>query len=168
MCNGEISRALEQTGDYSGETRDRNWWQKTGCFRLKRERWNVWHEYDRCVEILVETQRKMTETRSQNFTAIYRPFAVEFVKVCRYETFWLRIFARRTFLLFRCYSILVKLCVLVVEFARNWVQKPWWHGLKQQYAQRHHPWAVAQLLTLPKKNRTQRIYNSATPYGQAE
>ena len=29
-------------------------------------------------------QRKMTETRSQNFTAIYRSFAVEFVNVCRY------------------------------------------------------------------------------------
>ena len=32
------------------------------------------------------------------------PFAVEFVKVCRYKTFWIRIFARRIILLFRCYS----------------------------------------------------------------
>ena len=43
------------------------------------------------------------------------PFAEEFVKVCRYKTFWIRISARRTFLLFRCYSIHVKLCVLKVE-----------------------------------------------------
>ena len=34
---------------------------------------SVEHEYDRCVKIQVEAQRKMTETRSQNFTAIYRP-----------------------------------------------------------------------------------------------
>ena len=59
----------------------------------------------------------MTETRSQNFTAIYRSVAVEFVKVCRYKTFWIRIFARRTFLLFRCYSIHVKVRVLVAESA---------------------------------------------------
>ena len=30
------------------------------------------HEFDRCVDIEVETQWKMTRTRSQNFTAIYR------------------------------------------------------------------------------------------------
>ena len=47
------------------------------------------------------------------------------VKVCRYKTFLMRIFARRTFLLFRCYSIHVELCILVVEFARNLVQKQW-------------------------------------------
>ena len=56
---------------------------------------------------------------------------VEFVKVCRYKTFWIRIFARRTFLLFRCYSIHVKLCVLVVELSSN--------GFRQQYVQQYHP-----------------------------
>ena len=47
------------------------------------------------------------------------PLVVEFVKVCRYKTFWTRMFARRTFLLFRCYRIHVKLCVWGIEFARN-------------------------------------------------
>ena len=46
------------------------------------------------------------------FTAHGDSFAVEFVKICRYKTFWMRIFKRTTFLLFRCYSIHVKLCVL--------------------------------------------------------
>ena len=41
----------------------------------------------------METQRKMSG-------AIYLSLlAVEFVKVCRYKTFWIRIFGRRTFLL---------------------------------------------------------------------
>ena len=48
---------------------------------------SVEHEYDRYLGISVETQRKMTEIRSQNLTAIYRSFDVEFVKVCRYKTF---------------------------------------------------------------------------------
>ena len=38
-----------------------------------------------------------------------------------YETFWMRIFERTTFLLLRCRSIHVKLCVLVTYSARNWV-----------------------------------------------
>ena len=59
---------------------------------------------DRCVKIEVETAEN---------EGIYRSFAVEFVKVCRYKTFWIRIFARRAFLLFICYSIRSKLCVLV-------------------------------------------------------
>ena len=45
--------------------------------------------------------------------AIYRSFGVEFIKICRYKTFWMRIFAPRAFLLFRCCSIHVKMCVLV-------------------------------------------------------
>ena len=59
----------------------------------------------------------MTETLSQNFFAIYRSFAVEFVKVCRYKTFWIAIFARRTFFRFRYYSIRVKVHVLLTYFA---------------------------------------------------
>ena len=37
-------------------------------------------------------------------------------------------------------------------------------------AQRYHPWVVAQLVTpeKPQKIWARRIYNSATPYGQAE
>ena len=51
--------------------------------------------------------------------AIQRSFAVEFIKICRYKTFWMRIFAPRTFLLFRCCSIHVKMCVLVRYSARK-------------------------------------------------
>ena len=56
--------------------------------------------------------KNWSENTAEN-DGIYRSFAVEFVKVCRYKTFWIRIFARRAFLLFRCYSIHSKLCVLV-------------------------------------------------------
>ena len=42
-------------------------------------------------------------------------FAVEFFKICRYKTFWMRIFKRTTFLLFRCCTIHVKLCVLATH-----------------------------------------------------
>ena len=44
--------------------------------------------------------------------------------ICRYKTFWVRIFARTTLLLICC-SIHVKLCVLATYSARNWVQKSW-------------------------------------------
>ena len=33
------------------------------------------------------------------------------VKICRFKTFWVRIFARGTLLLFRCFDIHVKMCV---------------------------------------------------------
>ena len=61
----------------------------------------------------VETQPKMTEHAlkiSPRFIAPRQSFAVEFVAI---KTVWIRVFARRTFLLFRCCSIHVKLCVLV-------------------------------------------------------
>ena len=51
--------------------------------------------------------------------AFRRAFAVEFIKICRYKTFWVRIFAPRTFLLFGCPSIHVKMCVLVRYSARK-------------------------------------------------
>ena len=50
---------------------------------------------------------------------IHRSFAVEFIKICRYKTFWMRIFAPRTFLLFSCCSIHVKMCVMVRYSARK-------------------------------------------------
>ena len=56
------------------------------------------------------------ETRSQNFTAIYHPFAVAFVKVSRNKTFWIRIFARRTFF-----------CLDVIVYRLNCVF--WWLNL---------------------------------------
>ena len=100
---------------------------------------------------------------SPRFTVPGESFAVEFV---RHKTFWMRIFARTTFLLLKCCSIHVKLCVLATYSARNWVQKSW---LRQQCTAVS-PLAVAQLVTPKKtqKNWARRIYNSATPYGQAE
>ena len=52
----------------------------------------------------------------------------------------------------------------------------WWHipleieykSRGSDYAQRYHPWAVRRLSTREKKPETGRIYNSATPYEQAE
>ena len=42
----------------------------------------------------------MTETRSQNFTAIHRSSVKFRARICRFKTFCMRIFARKTFL--RC------------------------------------------------------------------
>ena len=39
------------------------------------------------------------------------------VKICRFKTFWVRIFAPRTLLSFRYFSIHVKLCVLMTYSA---------------------------------------------------
>ena len=39
----------------------------------------------------------MTETHSQNFTAIHRPWRKLRGGICRYKTFWMRIFERTTF-----------------------------------------------------------------------
>ena len=77
---------------------------------------SVEYEYDRCVKM--ENSGNTAENNKNTLSKFHRdlsPFAEEFVKVCRYKTFWIRISARRTFLLFRCYSIHVKLCVLEVE-----------------------------------------------------
>ena len=71
----------------------------------------------------METQRKMTETRIGNtlskFTAIHRPWPKLRGGICRYKTFWMRIFARRTFLRFRFCSIHVKIHVLLTYSAVN-------------------------------------------------
>ena len=70
---------------------------------------------------LVETQREMTETRIGNtfskFTAIHRPWRKLRGGICRYKTFCIRIFARRTFLQFRYCSIYVKMHVLLTYSA---------------------------------------------------
>ena len=59
----------------------------------------------------------MTETRSQNFTAIHCS-AVKFRgRICRFKTFCMRIFARKTFLQFRCCSIHVKMRVLLTHLS---------------------------------------------------
>ena len=63
--------------------------------------------------------RKHTLKISPRFIALGESFAVEFIIICRYKTFLIRIFVRGTFLLFRCCSIHVKLCVLVEYSARN-------------------------------------------------
>ena len=54
-------------------------------------------------------------------TAIHRPWRKHRGGICRYKTFWMRIFERTTFLLLRCCSIHGKLCVLATYSARNWV-----------------------------------------------
>ena len=41
----------------------------------------------------------------------HKCFAMESVKICRFKTFWVRIFARRTLLPFRHFSVHVKMCV---------------------------------------------------------
>ena len=46
-------------------------------------------------------------------------FAMDSVKICRFKTFWVRIFARGTLLLFRCFDIHVKMCVLLRYCARK-------------------------------------------------
>ena len=95
---------------------------------------------------------------------IHRPFAMKSVKICRFKTFWMRIFARRTFFPFRCFSIHGKMCVfwtycilLKNEFKR------WAHTARS---------ALSLMSGSPTSNtdktETQQIYNSAMTYGQAE
>ena len=65
------------------------------------------------------------ETRSQNFTAIHRSSLKFRGGICRFKTFCMRIFARKTFLEFRCSSIHVKMRVWLtysateIEFKRR-------------------------------------------------
>ena len=48
---------------------------------------------------------------------VHRPSRKLRGEICRYETFWMGMFERTTFLLLRCRSIHVKLCVLVTYSA---------------------------------------------------
>ena len=45
----------------------------------------------------------------------------------------------------------------MVEFARNRVQKPWLHGLRQQYAQRYHPLAGKYFVLRPRSGSAQEM-----------
>ena len=61
-----------------------------------------------------------TRPRSHRYILFYI-FAVESVKICHFKTFWMSIFARGTFLLFRCLNIHVKMFVLLRYRARKLV-----------------------------------------------
>ena len=50
-------------------------------------------------------QQKHTLKTSPQFMALGENFAMEFVKICPYKTFWIRLFPRRTFFLFKCCSL---------------------------------------------------------------
>ena len=65
----------------------------------------------------------MTETRSQNFTAIHRSSLKFRGGICRFKTFCMRIFARKFFLQFRCSSIYVKMRVLSINGTIHLLQK---------------------------------------------
>ena len=59
-----------------------------------------------------------TRPRSHRYILFYI-FAVKSVKICRFKTFWMSIFARGTLLLFRCLNIHVKMFVLLRHCARK-------------------------------------------------
>ena len=59
-----------------------------------------------------------TRPRSHRYILFYI-FAGESVKICRFKTFWMSIFARGTLLLFRCLNIHVKMFVLLRYCARK-------------------------------------------------
>ena len=59
-----------------------------------------------------------TRPRSRRYV-LFSIFAVKSVKICRFKTFWMSIFARGTLLLFRCLNIHVKMFVLLRYCARK-------------------------------------------------
>ena len=73
-------------------------------------------------QLKMKTQRKSgnttefktlpTRPRSHRYILIFI-FAMKSVKICRFKTFCVRIFARGILLLFRCFDIHVKMCVLL-------------------------------------------------------
>ena len=66
------------------------------------------------------TEFKTLPTRPRSHRCIlFYIFAMESVKICRFKTFWIRLFARGTLLLFRCFNINVKICVLLRNCARK-------------------------------------------------
>ena len=132
---------------------------------------SVEHAFDRCVEFCGKW-KQMTETRIGNtfskFTAIHRAWRKLRGGICRYKTFCTRIFALRTFLRFRYCSIHVKIHVLLTYSAVK---------CRVSMGSRNLVPAVSPMSGSPtfdtekkrkQKNRARRIYNSATPYGQAE
>ena len=66
------------------------------------------------------TEFKTLPTRQHSHRYIlFYIFAVKSVKICRFKTFWMSIFARGTLLLFRCLNIHVKMFVLLRYCARK-------------------------------------------------
>ena len=61
---------------------------------------------------ITEFKTLPTRPRSHRYILIYI-FAMESVKICRFKTFRVRMFTRGTLLLFRCFDIHVKMCVLL-------------------------------------------------------
>ena len=100
--------------------------------------------------------------------AIHRPWRKLRGGICRYKTFCMRIFVRRTFLRFRYCNIHVKMHVL---FTYPAVKR------RVRMGSRNLVPAVSPMSGSPtfdtgkkrkQKNRARQIYNSSTPYGQAE
>ena len=60
-----------------------------------------------------------TRPRSHRYINIVHVFGVVSVKICRFKTFWMSIFARGTLLLVRCLNIHVKMFVLLRYCARK-------------------------------------------------
>ena len=66
------------------------------------------------------TEFKTLPTRpSSHRYILFYIFAVKSVKICRFKTFWMSIFARGFLLLFRCLNIHVKMFVLLRYCARK-------------------------------------------------
>ena len=102
------------------------------------------------------------------FTAIHRPWRKFRDGICRYKTFCMRIFSRRTFLRFRYCSIHVKMHVLLTHTAVKRRVSMGSHNLVPAVS----PMSGSPTFDTEKKrkqkNRARRIYNSATPHEQAE
>ena len=86
----------------------------------------------------------MTEARSHHSSVKFRG------GICRFKTFCMRIFARKTFLRFRCSSIHVKMRVLLTfhwKLSLNAV----FRSAHAACAQRYHPLAAAPTSDTEKK-----------------
>ena len=113
-------------------------------------------------------QKHALETHSQSsprLTAPSQSFAVEFVVIKHFG--WESLHVEPSCGLYIVvYMLKCMFCwhIPPLNAVFRWAHATW--------CQRYHPWAAAQLLTPKKKqkqkNRARRIYNSATPYGQAE
>ena len=85
-------------------------------------------------------------------------------RICRFKTSLVRIFARRTLLPFRSFSVYVKLCVLLTYSAICYKIGLNDSSALAQECRRHHSWAVAQLSTLTKKPRNGSNVRSKKPW----
>ena len=111
--------------------------------------------------ILTGNTAQMQETRIGNtfskFTAIHRPWRKFHGGICRYKTFCMRVFARRTFLRFRYCSIHVyKMHVLLTYSA---VKR------RVSMGSRNLVPAVSRMSSSPKKNRNGGILRLRLAYG---